>query len=157
MNRKETLSAVNETWQELKDAIALVPNDRLDETGVVGFWSVKDLIGHVTTWEKEALQALCRHVNDSDTRALAAWPDDLDGFNAREVEGKKGTGLAQLRRELDDTHSRIVELLATLGEAEFLSNEVKERIRIDTYDHYADHAGQILRWLDASGAIRQKG
>ena len=58
MNRKETLSAVSKTWQELKDAIALVPDDRLDETSVVGFWSVKDLIGHVTTWEDEAVQAL---------------------------------------------------------------------------------------------------
>ena len=150
MNRSETLSAVSNSWKALKEAIALVPDDRLDEPGVVGSWSVKDLIGHVTTWEEEALQALRRHLDDSDTRALAAWPDDLDGFNVREAEGKRGTGLAQLCRELDDTHSRIVELLATLGEAEFLSNEVKERIRIDTYYHYADHSGQILRWLGAA-------
>ena len=157
MNREETLSAVSKTWQELKDAIALVPDDRLDEPGVVGSWSVKDLIGHVTTWEEEALQALRRHVDESDTGALSAWPDDLDGFNAREAEGKKGTGLAQLCRELDDCHVQIVRLVSALGEAEFQMTEVSERIRIDTYDHYADHAGQILRWLDAPGAIRQKG
>ena len=157
MNREETLSAVSKTWQELKDAIALVPDDRLDEPGVVGSWSVKDLIGHVTTWEVEALQALRSYQNDNDAEALTAWPEDLDGFNAWQSEGKRGTGLTQLRRELDDCHVQIVRLVSALGEAEFQMSEVSERIRIDTYDHYADHAGQILRWLDASGAIRQKG
>ena len=151
MNRSETLSAVSNSWQALNEAIALVPDDRIDEPGVVGSWSVKDLIGHVTTWEEEALQAPRRHLDDSDTRALAAWPDDLDNFNAREAEGKRGTGLTQLCRELDDCHAQILGLVSTLGEAEFQLSEITERIRIDTYDHYADHAGQILRWLDASG------
>ena len=151
MNREETLSAVSKSWQELKHAIALVPDDRLDEPGVVGPWSVKDLIGHVTTWEVEALQALRSYIDDCDFDALTDWPEDLDGFNARESEGKRQTGLDQLRLDLDETHSRTVELLAALDEAEFQKSEVSERIRIDTYYHYADHAGQIRRWLEGVG------
>lgn len=156
MNRSETLSAVRNSWQELKDAIALVPHDRLDEPGVVGPWSVKDLIGHVTTWEEEAFQALRHYLKDSGTKALVAWPEDLDGFNAQQAAGKSGTGLARLSRELDECHLQVVKILSALGEAEFQTSEVKERIRIDTYDHYADHTGQILRWLDAPESTRQE-
>ncbi len=150
MNREETLSVVSESWREFEDAVALVPEGRLDERGVVGPWSVKDLIGHVTTWEVEALEALRSYLDDGDFDALTAWPEDLDGFNAREAEHKRGTGLAELRRESDDTHSRVVELLAALGESEFEKSEVSERIRIDTYYHYDDHAGQIRRWLEGA-------
>ncbi len=150
MNREETLGAIGKSWQELRDAIAQVPEDRLDERSVGGPWSVKDLIGHVTTWEVEALQAMRSYLDDGDFDALTAWPEDLDGFNAREVEGKRRTDLAELLRELDDTHSRTVELIAALGEAEFKKSEVSERIRIDTYYHYEDHAGQIRRWLEGA-------
>ena len=150
MNREETLSAVSTSWQELKDAIAQVPEDRLDERSVGGPWSVKDLIGHVTTWEMEALRTLRSYLDDGDFDALTAWPEDLDGFNARQVEVKRGTGLDQLRLELDDTHSRTVELISDLSEAEFEKSEVSERIRIDTYYHYEDHAGQIRRWLEGA-------
>ena len=151
MNRKETLSAVSRSWQELVDAIAQVPEDRLDERSVGGPWSVKDLIGHVTTWEVEALHALRSYLDDGDFDALTAWPEDLDGFNEEAVEGKRGTDLAHLRRELDDTHSRTVELISALDEAEFRKSEVSERIRIDTYYHYEDHAEQILRWRAGAG------
>ena len=151
MNREETLSAVSMSWQELKSAIAQVPEDSLDERSVGGPWSVKDLIGHVATWEMEALQALRCYLDDDDFDALTAWPEDLDGFNARQVESKRETCLDQLRLELDDTHSRTFELISGLSEADFERSEVSERIRIDTYYHYEDHAGQIRRWLEGAG------
>ena len=147
MNRSETLSAMSKSWQEFKDAVAQVPEDRVDEQSVGGPWSVKDLIGHVTTWEQEAIQALRGYLNEGDSHALVAWPEDLDGFNDEAVEGKRATDLVQLRRELDDYHEQIVELVSALEEAEFQSSDVMERIRIDTFDHYVDHAGQIRRWL----------
>ena len=151
MNKKETLSAVSTSWQEFKDAIALVPEDRLDERTVGGPWSAKDLIGHVTTWEVEAIKALRSYLDDSDFDALTAWPEDLDGFNEEAVEGRRGTDLDRLRRELEVIHVQIVELISSIGEAEFQKSEVSERIRIDTYYHYEDHAGQIRQWLAGDG------
>ena len=146
-DREGVLRAMDSAWSELKSAIALVPHDRVDVPGVVGPWSVKDLIGHVATWDQEALQALRRYLSDRDAKALVTWPD-VDDFNARETARKRDTSLAELRRQLDETHLQVVELVSGLAEAEFASSEVEARIRIDTYDHYADHTGQIIRWLD---------
>ena len=150
MNRNETLSAMSKSWQELKDVISQVPDERLEERSVGGPWSVKDLIGHVTTWEQEAIQALRSYLNEGDSHALAAWPEDIDGFNDVAVEGKRGIDLSSLRRELEDCHEQIMELVTALEEEEFQKGEVSERIRIDTYYHYADHAGQIRRWLEGA-------
>ena len=146
-DRDGVLRAMDSVWSELESAIRRVPDDRVDVPGVVGPWSVKDLIGHVATWDQEALQALRRYLSDRDAKALATWPD-VDDFNARETARKRDTSLAELRRQLDETHLQIVELVSGLAEAEFASSEVEARIRIDTYDHYVDHTGQIIRWLD---------
>ena len=132
--------------------IALVPHDRVDTPGVVGSWSVKDLIGHVATWDQEALQALRRYLVDRDAKALVTWPGDIDGFNAREAARKRATDLAVLRRELAECHRQIVELVSGLAGEELEIREVKARIRIDTYEHYADHTAQVLRWLEAPGS-----
>ena len=151
-NRDDTLNTMGRSWQVFERAIALVPHDRVDAPGVVGPWSVKDLIGHIATWDQEALQALRGYLADGDGGVLATWPDDIDGFNAREAARKRGTDLAMLRRELAECHRQIVELISDLAEADFETREVETRIRVDTYDHYADHTAQILRWLDAPGS-----
>ena len=145
-DREGVLRAMDSAWLELESAIRRVPDDRVDVPGVVGPWSVKDLIGHVATWDQEAIQALRRYLSDRDTKALVTWPD-VDDFNARETARKRDTSLAELRRQLDETHLQIVELVSGLAEEEFASSEVEARIRIDTYDHYADHTAQILCWL----------
>ena len=152
-DRVDTLSTVSSSWRELERAIAHVPHDRVDTPGVVGSWSVKDLIGHVATWDQEALQALRRYLVDRDAKALVTWPADIDGFNAREAARKRGTDLAELHRELAGSHRQIVELISGLAEEEIETREVKARIRIDTYEHYADHAAQVLRWLEAPGSL----
>ena len=114
-DRVDTLSTVSSSWQELERAIAHVPHDRVDTPGVVGSWSVKELIGHVATWDREALQALRRYLVDRDAKALVTWPDDIDGFNAREAARKRATDLAVLRRELAECHRQIVELVSGLA------------------------------------------
>ena len=145
--RDDTLNTVSRSWQVLERAIALVPDDRVDTPGVIGSWSVKDLIGHVATWDREASQALRSYLADDDVTALVDWPDDIDGFNAREATRKTATDLAVLRHELDESHRQVVELISSLAEVEFETRAVETRIRVDTYDHYADHTAQILDWL----------
>ena len=147
--RDDTLNTMSRSWRVLELAIALVPDDRVDTPGVIGSWSVKDLIGHVATWDREALQALRSYLADDDATALVTWPAEIDGFNAREVARKTSTDLAVLRRELAESHRQVVELISDLAEVEFETREVETRIRVDTYDHYADHAAQVLRWLEA--------
>ena len=148
-NRQRILSAVSSEWEEFKRSIALVPQDDLDVPGVVGSWSVKDLIGHVATWDQEAVRALRRFLTDRDANVLTTWTD-VDGFNAREADRKKDATLAEHYNELEESHRELVELLSRLAEVELGLSEVETRIRVDSYEHYADYKGEILRWLGTS-------
>ena len=147
-DRERILDAVGSARRDLEDAIASVPEGRIDEPGVVVEWSARDLAGHVTTWEREAAQALRRYLSDGDLKALVTWTD-VDGLNARESRRKRQLSLAHLRREFDESHLQLIALLSEFPEGELASEEVEKRIRVDTYDHYAEHTAHIRDWLGA--------
>src|SRR3954470_15147613 len=89
------------------------------ETGGLGggTWSPKDLVGHLETWEENALEAL--DAWDRGERApVAAELQALgtDGFNAREVERKATTPSDTVRTSGAATHARMLERFAAIDE-----------------------------------------
>lgn len=143
---KETLLGnIEEAWQELTSALARVPADRIEEPGVVELWSVRDLIGHVTTWEAEAIKSLQDYVVESDV-SLLAWPD-VDALNERTVRAKQGMRLDDLQHEFGSTHQTLIRFLGDLAAEEFAVPAVENRIRIDTFAHYQEHTEHINQWL----------
>ena len=75
--KRIVLRDIETTWQELQDVFTRVPSERMEVSGVVESWSVKDLIGHITTWENEAMESLQSYFQHDDIKTLA-WPTDLD-------------------------------------------------------------------------------
>ena len=147
-SREKILDALRAARRDLEDAIASVPERRIDEPGVVAEWSVRDLVGHVTTWEQVAIEALRRFLADRDLEAVVTWTD-VDGLNARESRRKSALSLAQLRREFAESHAQLVGLLSEFPGNQLDQEEVETRIRVDTYGHYAEHTEHIRNWLAA--------
>ncbi len=150
-SREEILDALRYARRDLEDVIACVPDGSIDEEGVVAEWSVRDLVGHVATWEQEAIKALRRFLTDRDLKAVVTWTD-VDGLNARESRRKSALSLAQLRGEFEESHAQLIALLSGLPEGDLAREEVEKRIRVDTYAHYAEHTAHIRDWLSAPDA-----
>ena len=149
--RDQAVREIDEAWQGLKQALARVPPERMEEGGVVGVWSIKDVIGHITTWENEAIDAIQSYLPRGDVKVLA-WPD-VDALNERTVNAKRQTPLAELKADFDTTHARVLELVGGLTEEVLGVPEVEKRIRIDTFAHYAEHTGNIRRWLGEEPSV----
>ena len=148
--QKETvLKEIESTWQALQDALASVPLERMEVSSVVESWSAKDLIGHITTWENEAMKSLQNYFKQNDVTMLA-WPPDLDAFNARTTEEKRARSLDDLLNDMKTTHDKTVRFIQAMKEEAFDVPEVEARIRIDAFAHYADHTEGILKWLEGA-------
>ena len=146
--RQEKVQAeVDNAWRELQDTLAQVPPERLAEVGVEGPWSVKDLIGHISTWEIEAMDGVGRYLPGQDL-GEPAWPEDINWFNARSVEGKRSTPLAEVLDNFEKSHAGLVRFVKGIGEDALGVSEVETRIRVDTFEHYVEHAATIRQWLD---------
>ncbi len=140
---KDVVRQIEGSWRELQSALAEVPGDRMEEPGVVGHWSTKDLLGHVTTWEAEMMANVQRVVDGLEMKRYR----DIDAFNADASAAKRAMTVNDLRQELSKVHGETVRFVSALSDELLGREEVEWRIRIDTFAHYREHAEQIRRWL----------
>ena len=86
------LKRLDAAWAAFSDSYAGLSEADLVTPGVVGDWSVKDILAHVTTWEEEALKYL-PVIADGGRPPRYATVGGIDAFNARMTEQKRGLSL----------------------------------------------------------------
>src|SRR5438876_2694232 len=94
------LKRLDTAWTAFKESYTGLPDARLLEPGVVGDWSVKDILAHVNTWEEEALTSLPVIVDGGKPPRYVTY-GGIDAFNARMTEQKRDLSLSDVRRQLD--------------------------------------------------------
>ncbi|MBM3947941.1 MAG: DinB family protein [SAR202 cluster bacterium] len=146
MKRQQLLDKLDREWGAFSASYAGLTTGELEEHGAVGEWSVKDILGHVTTWEDECIKALKLF---QQTKRPPRY-GGVDKFNA--VEWKRGLPLRQVVRELQESDQRTVAFIGTLPEQHFAYDRpFRHRIRLDTYGHYPEHTGSFLAWRKKRG------
>ncbi len=144
------LKAEREAWEKL---LGQVPREHMEEPGVAGAWSVKDLIAHITWHEKEMCDLL-------DTRQLIGspwWLLPTDERNANIHEANRDRPLDDVLDEAVTHYPIILEAVMILTDEEFADPATFADMPLDwlpgdilaqnTYLHYADHATALRRWL----------
>lgn len=118
--------------------------------GVTGDWSVRDVLAHVTTWEQEALKHLPTILEGGKPARYSVTHGGINAFNQIMTEQKRGLRLEEVRRELEDTHRRLIDFIESVPEIEFRTDTpFRHRLRLDTYSHYPKHAEAIRRWRNS--------
>lgn len=152
MNRQQLLQKLDKAWVALGDAFAGLSEAQMTEPGVSGDWSVKDTLGHVTTWEQEALAHLPHIATGQRLPRYADLYGGIDAFNALRVGENGALSLAEVRARFEDVHRQLLAMIESAPE-ELLTKETRyrRRIRLDTYSHYPVHAEAIREWREERG------
>ncbi len=149
MKRERLYERLESRWRELHDAFEGLSDEGLLEGGVVGPWSVRDVLAHVTTWDEEALKALPVIVEGGRVPRYSDLYGGIDAFNALVQGRKRGLSLEQVLTELEETHRRLLSYLDGVPDAAFATEgRFLRRLRQDTYGHYREHAEQIRAWRE---------
>ncbi len=145
--RQKLLNRLAKCWCEFADAYAGLPESELLMAGVIGSWSVKDIIAHVTTWEEEALKHLPLLLQGGIPKRYSVEYGGIDAFNAEVSARKKNLSLREVLRQHDEIHQRLVEFLEGVPEEHLDSRtRFRHRLRLDTYGHYRKHSEAIRKW-----------
>ncbi len=148
MNRAKLRDRLEREWKTFLKSFAGLPDSARTEPGAVGYWSVRDVLAHITTWEEEALKALPLILEGKRPPRYGG----IDAFNAREQERKRDYSLERIKQELTATHQRLMTFLASLPEdLGVAENRFRRRLRWDTYNHYREHNAQITAWRAERG------
>jgi hypothetical protein len=83
-----------------------------------GKWSAKDVIGHIGTWERFALEALEAWGQDRGwARDSELWTRGVNPINRSELERHRRLSLAEVRRRADATHDELLGRLRAMSDA----------------------------------------
>ena len=150
LGRGWILAEIVTQWNYLAGIFDRTQTNKMENTVVVGTWSVKDLFGHITTWENETINNIQRFL-DPQTGSLSFYPD-APSFNDSFVEARSRFELLKVAMDLEETHTRLIEFLMVLPVKAFQQEDISRRIRLDTYEHYKNHAETLSDWLNSAGA-----
>ena len=147
MKKAQLLDKLEQAWRSFNDSYAGLSEAQMAVPGVMGEWSVKDILAHVSVWEQEALKYLPLILEGGKPPRYADLYGGIDAFNAQMAAGARGRSLSEILKQLDDTHSRLVEYVEGVpGEQFTQETRFRRRLRLDTYSHYPIHARAIREW-----------
>jgi uncharacterized protein (TIGR03083 family) len=133
-----------------------IPQEQWSTPGVCGYWSVKDIIAHLASYELVLVDVLGNLVDGRPTPNLKLFSDAQ--FNDLQVEQRQGNSPAQVQAEYEDAHQKVRELVAQVpietrrragvlawyGEA----YDLEDFLVYSFYGHKREHSAQIAVFKD---------
>ncbi len=157
MNRSELLQGLQDEYRQWEALLDQIGPARMDQPGVAGDWSIKDVVAHLTGWRRRTvgrLQAAQRGEPDTPP----PWPAQLqtdDEINAWIYAASQGRSV---RDVLDESRDVFQQLLAAV---EGLPDHVLEDVQrympwleghpfsaAEMFGHFHDeHEADMQAWL----------
>jgi hypothetical protein len=158
----EVMRTERSNWEAL---LAEVGEARLAERGVEGDWSIKDIVAHLTFYERwatdclEALQ-LGEPLPVSEFKGLS-----MDERNALIYARNQTRPLADVLADATVSFQRSIDVVQRLRDEDLYNPDythaygvdwtVHDLIEGDAYEHYQDHIASVRAWLDRVPATPQ--
>jgi uncharacterized damage-inducible protein DinB len=134
------------------------PATAWETPGACGFWSVKDILAHLTSYELILVDILGSFTGGDATPTLNAFLAAGAQFNDDEVNRRKGKTLQEVLAEFNDAHSQVVSLLSNLSPETLRQNGTLpwygmeyalDDLIVYMYDgHKREHSAQIAAFRD---------
>ena len=113
MHKSEILSGLQEEYRNWQALLDQMNPSRMDEPGVAGDWSIKDIVAHLTGWRRRTVNRL-RAAGRAEPEPPPPWPAHLqtdDEINAWIYESNRERSVGEV---LDDSHQVFQQLLAAV-------------------------------------------
>lgn len=138
----------------LEELLARIPPEQMTRPGAEGAWSVRDILVHITWYDREVAGAIQR-------RAIAGGSPlfglSIDERNIAMLAEAQALTLEQVLAESREVFARLLEAAATLSEEDMADPQrlgmppewvPSTTIAINTYRHYRQHIPALRSWIE---------
>ena len=148
-NRTKLVLLIETSWAELLAAASQLTPTQLT-TPLDGDWTGKDLLAHITAWEKRVLELLQRGRNHADGFQVEGVEDrDVDRVNLGCYEANRARPQTDIQHDFHYIHDQLMTELALWPDnldhpqwsAWIDGPPLWQIIPGDTYEHYEEHIG----------------
>lgn len=158
MDKTQLLEAIHATREEWDDQLAEVDPSRYEQPGVSGRWTLKDVIAHISWYEREIAHMLRIH---SYAEGSEWWLLPLDEQNARIYELNRNRTLEDVLAESRASYAELLAAIDTILDEDLNDPERFEYhppgtlpwqiIAQNSYEHYQHHTRDLREWLAKTG------
>lgn len=154
MNKADLIQRLETDWARLQQSLDGLSEEQLHAPGIVGEWSIKDILAHITAWQTSLIAAMFKAERGLNPEATGAGAT-VDELNAQWYRELKDRPFDQVWDDLDASYHQLLGRLENWSEADlfepkrfkWMKGQPFERyLAGDSYEHYAEHAEQIEAW-----------
>ncbi len=152
MNKEEILDQLDNSREQMLVLLEPLSDEALLQPGVMGEWSVADILVHLTAWESELVTALLQINKGKKPGRWLAANADVEGYNAGRYAENKGRDLDRIFADWHNVRLKLEEWLDLFSEDD-LSNPKRYRwagnrslgqiIMESSFEHEAEHLPEI--------------
>ncbi len=158
MHKPDILKELGDARAELMDALEALSPEQLHVSGVVGIWSVKDILAHIAAWESELVTALSQA--QSGRMPAMIQVEDIDEWNLEQYHVNADRPLEAILSDLSGVHKALLHIIQDFDERSLIDNRryvwmegepLAYLIEESAYLHEREHADEIRRWREYKG------
>jgi hypothetical protein len=153
-NKANLLERIQLEHAKFDALLAQLDEIQMTQPGVVGNWSVKDILAHITAWERcmlhwlgETWQGLIPHPPTSQ--------HNLQRWNLAFYQENQPRPLAEVLAEFHQSYQQVLKSIVDTPEEELFKEihgawpegPVWQAVADNTWGHYKEHAASIRAWM----------
>lgn len=144
---RELLHAIQAERARFEATLARLTAEQILAPGADGPWSVKDIIVHISYWERDLLRRLSG-------QGRPGAP--TDGVNERVFQANRASPLEVVMAEFDASYRALMSRLVELSDEElnrppfyrpWQPRPLWRDVASETYEHYWEHTEPLRVWL----------
>jgi hypothetical protein len=164
LSKQVILERIRTERRRLEQNLEPLSDEKMEIPGVVGEWTVKDLLAHLADWEQRFIgwyeAGLRGEIPDIPAPGLS-W-QDLDVLNQRIYERHRDRPLEDVQQEFSASYEQVLATVEGIPEGEMFAvgryawlgaNNLIGVILANTANHYRWAKGQIRTWLKSRGEL----
>lgn len=164
MSKAQLLERMQGGHQQFKTLLARLSDGQMSRPGVIGEWSVKDILAHIVVHEQRMsywLEKRLRGTVPETPQPYGMPDDDLAEVNEQIYLENRDRSLAGVLIHLEEIFEQVLALVSASSEEDLMdSNRFRlqggeplwEAVAANTFWHYKEHGQDISTWLECQCA-----
>jgi hypothetical protein len=160
MKKNELLTLLEESREKFLDRLDGIPLEQWTVPGVVGEWSIKDILSHLSRWEAELIKLLWQAHEGQRPTTLQITQTNVDETNDLWFRESRTRSLEHVLEDFHAVRNQTILRVEDFTEKDLTdskrfswlaSRPLWEWIASDSFEHETEHISQIIEWRKKLG------
>ncbi len=156
MDKAKIIQNLNREREKLLEAIQDIPEPAMSASGVLGDWSIKDILNHLNHWEAELVSQLWKAQQGQNPQVASYSDQKIEQLNQQWYQEGLDRPLEMILADLHGVRKQTIRRIEGFSERDLTQPgrfpwlaglSLADRIASYSYEHEAEHADQIRKWI----------